>query len=411
MVRRCNARGVRVYVDIIINHMTGIQNISVGTGGSTADPAGLSYPAVPYNRTDFNWDQFPCHITNYSDPINVRNCELLGLRDLNQGVPHVREKLIEFLNRLIEIGVAGFRVDAAKHMWPADLLLIYGALRPLNTAHGFPAGSAPYIAQEVIDMSKDGTYETIRKYEYTALAPITEFLFSQEIGRAFRGQYALKNLQLWGLSPDFANTKDALVFVDNHDNQREGTGGADILTYHTPKLYKMATAWALAHPYGNVRIMSSFRFDRQTERDLGPPQDEQGNLLSPSIQANGTCDSRWICEHRWRQITNMIDFRNVAENAAQSVWWTNGNNQIAIGRGKRAFAVWNNEQNTDLNQRLLTNLPVGEYCDIISGQRQGNRCTGLRVTVDRSGYAQIRLPHDGEDGVLAIHVGALSRLS
>jgi alpha-amylase len=33
---------------------------------------------------------------------------------------------------------------------------------------------------------------------------------------------------------------DALAFVDNHDNQRgSGGGGANILTYKEPKLYKV----------------------------------------------------------------------------------------------------------------------------------------------------------------------------
>jgi hypothetical protein len=31
------------------------------------------------------------------------------LHDLNQGLDYVRGKIIEFLNRLIDIGVAGFR--------------------------------------------------------------------------------------------------------------------------------------------------------------------------------------------------------------------------------------------------------------------------------------------------------------
>ncbi len=32
------------------------------------------------------------------------------------------------MNNLIDIGVAGFRIDAAKHMWPGDLQAIYGKL-------------------------------------------------------------------------------------------------------------------------------------------------------------------------------------------------------------------------------------------------------------------------------------------
>ncbi|MEQ2309292.1 hypothetical protein AMECASPLE_037102 [Ameca splendens] len=56
---------------------------------------------------------------------------------------------------------------------------------------------------------------------------------------------------------------NALVFVDNHDNQRgHGAGGASIITFWDPKLHKMAVAYMLAHPYGQARIMSSYRWNR-----------------------------------------------------------------------------------------------------------------------------------------------------
>ncbi len=50
----------------------------------------------------------------------------MSLLDLKLGSSYVRGKIVAYLNDLIDIGVAGFRVDAAKHMWPADLNLIYG---------------------------------------------------------------------------------------------------------------------------------------------------------------------------------------------------------------------------------------------------------------------------------------------
>lgn len=58
------------------------------------------------------------------------------------------------MNKLVDIGVAGFRVDAAKHMWPADLKAIYDSVKNLNTAHGFTEGARPFIYQEVIDLGK-----------------------------------------------------------------------------------------------------------------------------------------------------------------------------------------------------------------------------------------------------------------
>lgn len=118
MVSRCNNVGVRIYVDIILNHMSTDSVNPVGTGGNRADPSARSFPAVPYSVTDFNT---PCSLNDYSNIYQVRNCELIELRDLNQSVPWVRDRIADFLDKLVEIGVAGFRIDAAKHMWPGDL--------------------------------------------------------------------------------------------------------------------------------------------------------------------------------------------------------------------------------------------------------------------------------------------------
>ena len=64
----------------------------------------------------------------------------------------------------------------------------------------------------------------------------------------------------------------------------------------------------LAYPYGYSRVMSSFFFD---DSDQGPPQDRNENILSPTINSDGTCGNGWVCEHRWREIFNMVEFRNV----------------------------------------------------------------------------------------------------
>ena len=52
MVQRCNAVGVRIYVDAVINHMAATSGS--GTGGSSVDAGGLSYPSVPFGSGDFN---------------------------------------------------------------------------------------------------------------------------------------------------------------------------------------------------------------------------------------------------------------------------------------------------------------------------------------------------------------------
>ncbi|EAT40611.1 AAEL007673-PA [Aedes aegypti] len=393
MSRRCNAVGVRLYVDIIINHMSRDPNdgsIGTGTGGSIANSVTRDYPAVPFSIIDFNPS---CAITDWGNAWQVRNCELLELPDLDQSKDWVRDKIVEFLDHLIELGVAGFRVDAAKHMYPQDMEVIFNRLKNLNTNFGFAPGSRAFLMQEVID---GGDHEPIRKYEYTHLGTVTEFQYSFYIGRAFTGGDMLVWLQNFGEDWGFLPSRDSLVFVDNHDNQRDHA-----LTHKLPKAYKMATAFAAAHPFGQLRIMSSFYFD---DRDQGPPQDGNGNIISPSINADQTCGNGWVCEHRWRQIANMINFRNVCWGTPVQNWWSNGANKIAFARGNCGFVAFNNQQQQDMLEVLQTGLPAGIYCDVISGEKVGHSCTGKSVTVLADGRASIHVPHDGEDGVLAFHI-------
>ncbi|XP_030387673.1 alpha-amylase A [Scaptodrosophila lebanonensis] len=395
MVKRCNAVGVRTYVDVVFNHMAA-DGGNTGTGGSTAQPSSKSYPAVPYSSLDFNPT---CSITNYNDATNVRNCELVGLRDLNQANSWVQDRIVDFLNHLTELGVAGFRVDAAKHMWPQDLAVIYNRLNNLNTAHGFPSGAKPYIFQEVIDMGG----ESISKFEYTGLGAVTEFRHSDSIGKVFRGKDQLQYLKNWGTAWGFADSDRSLVFVDNHDNQRgHGAGGADVLTYKVSKQYKMASAFMLAHPFGTPRIMSSFDF---TDTDQGPPTTDGNNIASPVFNADSSCSGGWVCEHRWRQIYNMVGFRNAVEGTSVQNWWDNGSNQIAFSRGSKGFVAFNND-NYDFNSSVQTGLPAGTYCDVISGTKNGSSCTGKSVTVGSDGRATITIRTSEEDGVVALHVNA-----
>jgi alpha-amylase len=147
MTTRCNAVGVRIYVDVLPNHMAAHAVPAVGIGGTTANTAIRDFPGVPFSDMDFNR---PCDIYDWHNIYEVRNCQLVGLNDLDQSKAWVRDKIVEFFDHLIELGVAGFRVDAAKHMWPQDLEIIYNRVRNLNTAFGFAAGARPFITQEVI---------------------------------------------------------------------------------------------------------------------------------------------------------------------------------------------------------------------------------------------------------------------
>ena len=79
----------------------------------------------------------------------VRDCKLVGLPDL--AVEYVRNKIADFLNALINIGVAGLiRIDATKHMWPSDLQAIYFKMKNARE-DVYGSNKRPFIYQEVIE--------------------------------------------------------------------------------------------------------------------------------------------------------------------------------------------------------------------------------------------------------------------
>ncbi|XP_055692020.1 alpha-amylase 1-like [Lutzomyia longipalpis] len=393
MCTRCNNVGVRVYVDAIFNNMGGM-GIMNGTAGSLGDSITRTFPAVPY--TILNFHNPPCSITDYNNTQQVRNCDLVGAPDLDQSQPYVRDRIVGYLNHLTSLGCAGFRIDSAKHMWPTDLQAIYSSVIDLNTAQGFPAGSRSFIFQEVIDSGN----EAIKKTDYSGIGDVTEFLYSYYLTDIFKGNQPLSTLSTWGQSNwGFLPSDRALVFVENHDNER-GQYESAALNYKDGKPYVMAVAFALAHPFGNLRIMSDFDW---TTYDQGPPMDANQDIISPTINADGSCGSGWVCQHRWRQIYGMVGFRNTADTADVTNFWSNGNNQIGFARQGRAFVAFNNND-ADMNQTLQTTLPAGTYCDVITGVAENGACTGRTIVVANDGTANFVILTSDADGVIAIHV-------
>ncbi len=68
MIKVCNNNNVRVYVDVVINHMAAGDGEIIGTGQGMANPSSLIYPAIPYSSDDFNEN---CNIENYTDALQV----------------------------------------------------------------------------------------------------------------------------------------------------------------------------------------------------------------------------------------------------------------------------------------------------------------------------------------------------
>lgn len=406
MSRRCNANGVRVYVDVVLNHMVGESPEPIkGTAGSKANPTKFSYPGVPFSKAHFNP---PCVIENWGDRKHLRNCELNKFRDLNQSLPYVREKQVEFLNRLVDLGVAGFRVDSANHMWPLDLKHIFNAVKDLSAEFGFPPNSRALVISELVDFGSSDI--DVGRWEFKKLGKVSDILPSGEFGRVFRGYTNMKHVKNWGQQWNFLPTELAVVFLVDHELQRgKGTASQDTITYREYKIYKQSSAFMLAHPHGTPRILSGYHY---LDANQGPPRDEEDNIVPAynSSQTKDGCFNGWICEHRWHPISSMVILRNEVGNTDVHGWWDNGSKQIAFSRGEKAFIAINGHEKKHFDWEIQTCLPAGTYCDVISGAVENGKCVGDSVVVDEEGYTRVSIDKDSVHGVFAIHTGAESSL-
>lgn len=401
MVNRCAAVNVGIYVDAVINHMTA--GAGTGTNGTTYTK--YAYPGL-YSLSDFHPS---CTVNNYQSAANVQDCELLGLSDLRTALPAVRQKIAGYLLELSRLGVAGFRIDAAKHIQPVELDSLLGLV---NRTLGSEARPLPYYFAEVIDYGG----EAVAKRDYYGLAyssggaaDITEFIF-RGVGDKFMGAGGQRLAQLnptgapgsqfsataWGMIP----ADKAVVFLENHDTQR-GNG----ISYRDGAAYRLANVWMLAQPYGYPSIMSSYAFDRNSQagRDAGPPSNAAGetNPVSCAASLGTAAIGEWVCEHRDPHIARMVGFRRVAGAANISHWWDNGANAIAFSRGDRGFVAINRE-GAAVSITVSTGLAPGVYCDALTGGRVGAACAGTAVTVDVTGTVRVTLE---PNTALAMHTG------
>ncbi|MDT0328751.1 carbohydrate-binding module family 20 domain-containing protein [Nocardiopsis lambiniae] len=376
MVATCRDNGVRIYVDAIVNHMTG-DGDGVGSAGTAwakyDHPDLFGDGTAGYSHADFG----PCYeeITNWNDKEEVQNCQLVGLADLNTADPRVRDQIKRYLNGLVDLGVGGFRVDAAKHVPEAHIADIFA---DLNTVPGF--GGTPRVFHEVYG---DATVP------YTAYAPygqVTNFDYQRDLA----GKFKDGNISGLAQLPNYGGltSGQATVFIDNHDTQRYHP----TLTYKDGDRYHLATAFMLAHPYGTPVVTAGYDFG--TNVTEGPPNigTVGGNPAGWITEDTDCSTGDWVCSHRHPTVAGMAAFRASAGNAGLTQRATDGNGRLAFDRGSRGFAAFN-ATGSAWNLTADTSLPDGTY---------DNAAGGGTATVS-GGRVTVQVP---ANGAVALHVDA-----
>ncbi|GLY15595.1 alpha-amylase [Kineosporia sp. NBRC 101677] len=368
MVQTCRDAGVKVYVDAVINHMSGSDMTASGaTSYSGNKYSAMTYPGL-YMKDDFH-QAADCptssgDVENYDDVQQAHFCRLGKLEDLKTESDYVRGAITKYLNKLVGYGVSGFRVDAAKHIPRADLKAIIDGLDPTVD------GTRPYVALEVF-----GGQGELSQAAYSELGSVLGLDASVQLKKAFSGNLAA----LENFGDGLVASDKSLTFVMNHDTDRTG----ESISSKDAATEKLATQFVLAHDYGVPQVYSSFRWNAY---DDAPPSGADGLITDTD------CDNdAWNCLDRDPAVLGMVAFRNSVGDAAVTNWSDDGADLISFSRGEAGWTALNNGTSAQ-TQTFATGLPEGTYCDLTSGGTQDGSCVGTTVKVGADGQASVKVP-------------------
>ena len=418
MISQCNAAGVQIVADMVLNHTTG-HDVSwvddqYGVAGTEYNGSYGRYPGIgiyQYEESGNNHqyglpsgDFHTCksnvsdNISDYTNADEVWNCRLSTMWDINTGSDRVQNIQAEYLAHLWEDGVRGFRIDSAKHMDPNDIASIK---RKFMTKAGITDEQSFPWSQEVI--YHNGESEKFAPERYEKNGQVTEFSYAYSLLKDFNG--SITNLK--NITSDLLDDADnATVFVSNWDTAR----GSETLKPVSGARYELANAFMLGYDYGHPKILSDYAFNESTQYDDGVK--DSTDTTVPKISMDDVCSTQkdptqmeygdWNCQQRWTSIRGMIKFHNAVNGTSVSNWQESGSNDIAFervdanGKSKGLLALNNTLQEHDVD--YTTSLPDGEYCNVYA-----SRTCSQTVTVS-GGHAKATI---GKRSAIAIYAGAV----
>jgi alpha-amylase len=231
LIDKANSCGFKVIADIVFNHMASISDFNFSDFSE-------------FNDKKYFHDR--CSIV-YND--NNRDKELIcwigDLPDLNQSIDHVRDVHKAHLKKLLDLGIGGFRFDAAKHM-PHDIVKEYIKFIDDNSN-----GNA-WNYLEVID-DNDTKAE-----DYNDIAAVEDF----KLYRSMKSGFELSG-DLRTFPPEAVPDSRSVTFGENHDtiNYLKSASGLlfhkDAISPHDDRSdAQLASAFVLARESGTPLIFN-----------------------------------------------------------------------------------------------------------------------------------------------------------
>ena len=223
LVSKAHGCGVKVIADVVFNHMADMEQYR-----------GLNFPGL--SPGDFHKR---CEINYQDGNRNTEvNCWLGSLPDLDQSSPAVRKVQLAHLKKLLNIGIDGFRFDAAKHLpeWVVKEYVAYIDRESNGNAWNY------------LEVISDGD---TRPTDYNWIAPVEDFILYRSARKAFTYGGDLRSLR----TPETAGAPRSVTFGRNHDNIRQINRDA-IEPYDDWTDSYLATAYVLAREDGVPLVLN-----------------------------------------------------------------------------------------------------------------------------------------------------------
>ena len=340
MLDEASKYGIRVLVDVLPNHTA--FNIDLVTDEFYEAVGGRDKMFHTYGLQGIN---------DYNDRTQCTHQGVGGLPDVNTENPLFQKYYMEFVNKLIGMGVRGFRYDTAKHIGVHS--------DPLDTEAGVTENDFWDVAtgrKEVLGVSLAIDYNELFVYgevlqdrnvpeeEYASYFGQTASSYGHVLREVLWKGHARENdLMDWHhrAAPEHLTT-----WVESHDTYCNANESAGLTDAQIRTGWVFLTARQNGTPLFYSRPMNSTRENYFGDNLLGARGNDE--FFHPEVVA-------------------VNNFRKDMNGQVESVAFAKNGETVAVSRGNKGVAVINFAGNAN-ELSLATTLPDGEYNDKVYGQ-------------------------------------------
>ena len=340
MLDEAKKYGIRVLVDVLPNHTA--FNIDLVTDEFYEAVGGHDKMFHTYGLQGIN---------DYNDRTQCTHQGVGGLPDVNTENPLFQKYYMEFVNKLIEMGVRGFRYDTAKHIGVHS--------DPVDAEAGVTENDFWDVAtgrKEVLGVSLAIDYNDLFVYgevlqdrnvpeeEYASYFGQTASSYGHVLREVLAKGHARENdLMQWyhRAAPEHLTT-----WVESHDTYCNANESAGLTDAQIRTGWVFLTARQNGTPLFYSRPMNSTRENYFGDNLLGARGNDE--FFHPEVVA-------------------VNNFRKDMNGEVESVAFAENAETVAVSRGNKGVAVINFSGNVN-ELALATTLPDGEYNDKVYGQ-------------------------------------------